>query len=121
MMASRERLDPSACLRTEPSTKASGLSRKTRKIEEAFRSGPTEADTMGSGEMAWLTDRADSCMLREMSTRANGPMTKQTDRVFILISTDPGTTANGTRTSSTALVSSSGRMAPSMRATTSRA
>lgn len=51
--------DQFASWRTELSTRENGLSKKTTKIEEEFKYGLMEADTMDSGEMEWPMDKED--------------------------------------------------------------
>jgi hypothetical protein len=105
----------------ELSIRVNGSFRRIKKIEEESRYGLMEADTTDSGEMAWLMGREDLFMLKETSTKESGQMIKQTDSAFILTSMVVDTKDNGTKINNTAMVLSSGLMAPSMKASMSKA
>ena len=114
-MARKEKSDQFASLKTVQSTRANGSSRKTRKIEEEFKFGQTEADTMASGEMAWPMDKEDLYTPKVMSMKENGLMTKPMGLESTLTSTEVVTKVNGTKISNTALELSSGQMVLNMK------
>jgi len=101
--------------------KENGSLKRTRKIEEEFRSGLMEAGTMGFGGTEWQTAKDASFMLRVMSTKESGPMTKLTDMEFTRISTEADTKDSGFKISSTATELNSGQMVQSMKDNTSKA
>ena len=116
-----EKLDRYACQRTELFIRESGSFRRTRKIEEVFRFGQTEADMTDSGEMVWLTVKEDQCMLKAMSMKESGLTTRPTVMVCILILTVQDTKANGTKTSNMAMELNNGQTVQSTKDNTSKA
>jgi hypothetical protein len=104
----------------EPFTKVNGLLKKTRRIEEVFKYGQMEADTMVSGETAWQMDKEDSFMLKVMFMKVSGLMTKPMATEYTLISTEVDMKVNGTRINNTALVLSSGQMVLNTKDNTSK-
>lgn len=100
----REKSRTLAFLKMELSTKVNGLLKKTKKMEEVYKSGLMVLDTMASGETVWPMVTADLSMLKVMFTKASGQKTRPMDTVFTLTLTEADTRDNGIKTNNTASV-----------------
>ena len=119
-MDKKEKSSPFASSRIGPFTRGSGSSTKTKRMEGEFRSGLMAPGTTDFGEMEWPMAMEGSSMLKVTCTKESGQRTKPMDTEFTRTSMEVGTKGSGTRINNTGSVWSSGLMAQSTRASTSK-
>lgn len=89
-------------------------------MEEGFRYGQMDLDTMDFGDKEWRTDMADWYMQKEMSMRVNGQKIKQMDSEFILILMEVDMKDTGSKINNMVLVLNNGLMEQNMKAHTNK-
>ena len=106
--------------RTAQFTKVNGLLKRAKKMEEVFKFGQMDLDTMGSGEMVWPMDMGALFTQRVMFMRENGLKIKPTDLVFTLIIMVADMKVNGFKINNTDMALNNGQMALNMRVNTNK-